>query len=126
MAPKVRVGIVGAGGIGCELVKIMSMSGFQDLKVIDLDTIDVSNLNRQFLFRRKHVDQPKSETLKQSICEQNPNMKIESFVGKIQEGHHRVSLVAAFEVKLEVTNGEEVGGKPRGKGSQAFWNSSSG
>ena len=63
-----RVLVVGAGGIGCELVKVLSMTGFSKLAVIDLDTIDISNLNRQFLFRRHHVDMPKSRTLKESIC----------------------------------------------------------
>lgn len=57
--------VVGAGGIGCELVKSLSLSGFTKISIIDLDTIDISNLNRQFLFRREHVDQPKSFTLKQ-------------------------------------------------------------
>ena len=38
--------VVGAGGIGCELVKCLSVTGFQKLSVIDLDTIDISNLNR--------------------------------------------------------------------------------
>ena len=38
--------VIGAGGIGCELVKCLSMTGFKKVKVIDLDTIDVSNLNR--------------------------------------------------------------------------------
>lgn len=38
--------VVGAGGIGCELVKVLSMTGFTKLAVIDLDTIDISNLNR--------------------------------------------------------------------------------
>jgi ubiquitin-like 1-activating enzyme E1 B len=59
--------VVGAGGIGCELVKCLSLTGFTKLSIIDLDTIDVSNLNRQFLFRREHVDQAKSLTLKQQI-----------------------------------------------------------
>jgi ubiquitin-like 1-activating enzyme E1 B len=41
-----KVLVVGAGGIGCELIKCLSMTGFQHVEVIDLDTIDVSNLNR--------------------------------------------------------------------------------
>jgi hypothetical protein len=41
-------------------VKNVVLTGFGDITLLDLDTIDLSNLNRQFLFRKKDVKQSKA------------------------------------------------------------------
>lgn len=43
---------------------------------IDLDTIDVSNLNRQFLFHKEHVGKSKAQVAKESALGFNPNVNI--------------------------------------------------
>lgn len=59
-AKQSKVLLVGAGGIGCELLKNLVLTGFGEVHVVDLDTIDLSNLNRQFLFRQEHIKKSKA------------------------------------------------------------------
>lgn len=78
--------MIGSGAIGCELLKNYAMLNLgtaeqtQDCKggliiLTDPDHIQVSNLNRQFLFREKHIRKPKSSTAAASAIQMNPNLK---------------------------------------------------
>jgi ubiquitin-activating enzyme E1 len=72
--------LVGAGAIGCEMLKNWSMMGLATgsdarIHVTDLDTIEKSNLNRQFLFRAKDLGKFKSEVAAAAVAEMNPALK---------------------------------------------------
>ena len=94
--------MVGAGGIGCELLKTLVLSGFENIVMIDLDTIDVSNLNRQFLFRRKHVGQSKALVARESALKFRPgvSLAIEAHHGNVKDEKFDIGFVKGFDVVL--------------------------
>ncbi|KAG1456510.1 hypothetical protein G6F56_006814 [Rhizopus delemar] len=92
--------LVGAGGIGCELLKNLVMSGFRNIQVIDLDTIDISNLNRQFLFQRQHVKKSKAHVAKESALKFNPSVNITSLQANIKDAQFNVQWYKQFTMVL--------------------------
>lgn len=80
-----KILIVGAGGLGCEILKNLAIAGIKNLDIIDLDMVDVTNLNRQFLFRRKDVGKPKSEVAAEFIKKRVPSCNVKYYCGKIQD-----------------------------------------
>ncbi|KAG0229052.1 E1 ubiquitin-activating protein uba2 [Actinomortierella wolfii] len=95
-----RVLMVGAGGIGCELLKNLVMSGFKTIEIIDLDTIDVSNLNRQFLFQKQHVKKSKAHIAKASAIAFNPSVNIVSRHQNIKEEEFTVDWFKGFDLVM--------------------------
>ncbi len=60
MADADKVLVVGCGGIGCELLKLLSREKIGSVTMIDCDTVELSNLNRQFFFTRNDVGKSKA------------------------------------------------------------------
>ncbi|XP_050461616.1 SUMO-activating enzyme subunit 2 isoform X1 [Cataglyphis hispanica] len=95
-----KVLVVGAGGIGCEILKNLVMSGFADIEIIDLDTIDVSNLNRQFLFQKKHVGKSKASVARETALTFNPDVKVIHYHDSITSSEFGLSFFKRFTVVL--------------------------
>lgn len=88
--------IVGAGAIGCELLKNFGMMGVGggpggEMIVTDMDLIEKSNLNRQFLFRPTDVQSPKSRVAAAAVKRMNPMLNVtyhENRVGAESENEY--------------------------------------
>lgn len=71
--------LVGAGAIGCEMLKNWAMIGLGtgpkgQITITDMDSIEKSNLNRQFLFRPKDVGKMKSDCAAEAVQLMNPDL----------------------------------------------------
>lgn len=71
--------------MGCELLKDLALMGFGDIHVIDMDTIELSNLNRQFLFRQWDIGLSKAECAARFINSRIPTCKVTGHFAKIQD-----------------------------------------
>ncbi len=73
---KIRVAIVGVGGIGCPLSLYLISSGLKKITLIDGDLIEKSNLNRQILFDINDIGKKKVNVAKKKLQSINPNIEI--------------------------------------------------
>lgn len=80
--------LVGAGAIGCEMLKNWALMGVGcgdsgKVHVTDMDRIEKSNLSRQFLFRSSDINEFKSTTAARSAQTMNPQMKVVAYQDKV-------------------------------------------
>ena len=75
---KTKISIVGLGGIGCPLAMYLICSGIKNIKLIDGDNIELSNLNRQILFSTDDIGKKKVEVAKNKLLKLNPYCQINS------------------------------------------------
>lgn len=106
-----NVFLVGSGAIGCEMLKNWAMMGLGSgpkgkISVTDNDSIEKSNLNRQFLFRPKDVGSNKSEVAAKAVQIMNPDLKgkINTMINKVGPETEDIFDVNFWESLDFVTN----------------------
>lgn len=74
-----KIGVVGCGGIGGAVIEMLARMGVGELNIIDKDSFDMSNLNRQVMSSIDEIRNSKSEVTKEKIRLINPYVKVNAF-----------------------------------------------
>jgi molybdopterin/thiamine biosynthesis adenylyltransferase len=77
--------VVGAGGLGSPVLMYLAAAGVGHITLIDHDTVDLTNLQRQIAHRTDSVGQPKVDSARRTANELNPHVKINSIQRKADD-----------------------------------------
>ena len=71
-----RVLVVGAGGLGCAALLYLAGAGVGRITLADADTVDLSNLQRQVLYRQEDIGRAKVEAARERLAALNPDIRL--------------------------------------------------
>jgi len=97
---------VGAGGVKSPLLYYLAAAGVGRIHIVDFDQIELSNLNRQILYRDHDIGRSKALTAAEELTELNPSIDVSYAVERISEANIKAQL-AGFDVLLEGGDGPE-------------------
>lgn len=100
--------MVGVGGIGCEVLKMITKLDFEEFHIIDMDTIEVSNLNRQFLFRKEHRGQSKALIAKETMKKIAPHLNIVAHFAAINTPGYTLKFFRQFDAVIMALDNAET------------------
>lgn len=98
-----KVLIIGLGGLGCPAAMYLAAAGVGQLTLVDHDTVDLSNLQRQIAHTTARVGQFKVESAKQTLQALNPTVEVAALNQKIT-GNQLIELVGQHDVVLDCTD----------------------
>ena len=85
-----RVAIIGIGATGSVIASTLAMMGVGELVLVDMDTVELSNLSRQLLFQDAHIGQFKVDAAKEILLKMNPEVTISSYNSSVQDLKPRI------------------------------------
>ncbi|MCK2199527.1 ThiF family adenylyltransferase [Corynebacterium callunae] len=92
--------MVGAGGLGCPALQSLAAAGIGTITIIDDDTVDLSNIHRQFLFGTTDIGQPKVEVAAARLRQLQPGITINTLQERLTVDN-AIELIAAADIVLD-------------------------
>jgi molybdopterin/thiamine biosynthesis adenylyltransferase len=98
-----RLLIVGAGGLGSPLAYYCAAAGFGTIGIVEFDTIELSNLNRQILHREVDIGKSKIDSAAEKLRAFNADIFIETHPFKLDKAHAQ-KVIAAYDIVADATD----------------------
>lgn len=98
-----RVLVVGAGGLGSPICLYLAAAGIGTIGIADFDTVDISNLQRQVLYRESDVGRPKAAAAAERLLERNSHLTVELYPEGLTE-ENADSMVSRYDVIVDATD----------------------
>lgn len=103
MLKNTKMLVVGLGGLGCAAAQYLAVAGVGHLTLLDFDTVDLSNLQRQVLHDDSRLGMPKVESAKLSLQRLNPHIQVDT-IHQLLDEQQLHDLVGKFDVVLDCTD----------------------
>jgi adenylyltransferase/sulfurtransferase len=100
---KAKVLIIGAGGLGAAVLPYLAAAGVGEIGIVDDDVIEVSNLQRQVIYKTSAVGNYKVEEAKAMISELNPLIRVNAIAEKLS-GKNAISLFENYDIIVDATD----------------------
>lgn len=84
---KAHIFIAGAGGLGSPVALYLAVAGVGTITIADMDTVDLSNLNRQILHTDRDIGRKKTLSAEEKLTAINPDITIHAIDTRIEEGN---------------------------------------
>lgn len=98
-----RVLLVGTGGLGAPLGLYLAAAGVGTIGLVDFDTVDASNLQRQIIHGTRDIGRPKIASAKDRLRDVNPHVKIETFETRLT-AKNAMEIIKNFDVVADGTD----------------------
>ncbi|QYJ86246.1 molybdopterin-synthase adenylyltransferase MoeB [Shewanella mesophila] len=102
-----KVLVIGVGGLGCAATQYLAVAGIGKMTLVDFDTVETSNLQRQVLHQDHNVGQPKVESAKETLTQLNPHIEI-STINAVLDDPELDVLVGQHDLVLDCTDNISV------------------
>ncbi len=98
-----KILLVGTGGLGAPLGLYLSAAGIGTLGLVDFDTVDFSNLQRQVIHGTKDVGRPKLDSAREKILDINPNVRVETYEAMLTSDN-AMDIIAGYDIVIDGTD----------------------